>query len=289
MDDRVLLIGGAGLVGRHVRAALGDRDVVTTYHREPVAGGVPLDITDPAAVRARIAATKPAAIILAAADPYVERCEREPEATRRINVAAPEVVRLAAPDATLVVFSSEYVFDGRAGPYREDDPTAPLNVYGAQKVALEELARSRPRHLVLRVSGVFGEQSGRTNFVWQVVDRLRAGGTFDVPEDQVITATDAVSLGRAVVELLDRGVQGTFHAAGPRILGRLAFARLVARAFDLPEDRLIPRRGADLGLRATRPASAGLLDAKLRHTLGHGLRTPEEALADLARRAARAS
>src|SRR5258706_376482 len=126
MSDRVLLIGGAGLVGRHVRTALEGRDVVTTYHRDPIEGGVPLDITDASAVERIVAGSKPAAIVLAAADPYVEGCERDPLGTRRINVEAASVIRDAAPDATLVVFSSEYVFDGTRLAYREDDTVGPL-------------------------------------------------------------------------------------------------------------------------------------------------------------------
>ena len=285
MGARVLVIGGAGLVGRHVRRALGDRDVTTTFHRDPVDGGIALDMTDPAAVRAIIARTRPDAIVLAAADPYVEGCERDPDGTWRTNVEAPAAIRLAAPDTTLVVFSSEYVFDGASGPYREDDPVAPLNVYGMQKVALEELARSTPRHLVLRLSGVFGEEERRKNFVWQLVDRLRAGGTFDVPSDQVITPTDAASLGTVVAELLDRGATGTFHAAGPEVLSRVEFAHMIARAFGLPEDRIVPRPTAELKLLAKRPVSAGLSDANLRSVLGHGLATPDDALRQLAGRA----
>jgi dTDP-4-dehydrorhamnose reductase len=225
---------------------------------------------------------RPAAIVLAAADPNVEGCERDPVGTRRINVEAARAVRDAAKDATLVVFSSEYVFDGRAGTYREDDPVAPLNVYGHQKVALEEIARSSSQHLVLRVSGVFGQEPRRKNFVWQLVDRLRGDGTFDVPSDQLITPTDAASLGTALRELLDRGATGTFHAAGPEIHSRVAFAHMIARAFGLDETRIRPRSTAELNLKAKRPEKAGLTDAKLRVLLGHGLRRPEDALADLA-------
>ena len=281
MSDRVLLIGAAGLVGRHVRAALADRDVVATFHNDPVEGGVPLDITDREAVRRIVARVQPGTVILAAADPYVEGCERDPEGTRRVNVDAAATVREAAADATLVVFSSEYVFDGRRLAYREDDLVAPLNEYGRQKVALEEIARSAPRHLVLRVSGVFGHEPRRKNFVWQLVDRLRAGGTFDVPSDQLITPTDAASLASALRELLDRDATGTFHAAGPEIMGREIFARMIARAFGLDETHIRPRPTAELGLQAERPAKAGLTDAKLQQLLGHGLRRPEEALTDL--------
>jgi dTDP-4-dehydrorhamnose reductase len=282
MSDRVLIIGAAGLVGRHVRAALADRDVVATFHTDPVAGGVALDITDGTAVRRLMDTTRPSVVVLAAADPYVERCERDPAGTRRLNVEAAATVRDAAPDATFVVFSSEYVFDGTRLAYREDDAVGPLNEYGRQKVALEELARSSPRHLVLRVSGVFGDEPRRKNFVLQLVDKLRAGTTFDVPSDQLITPTDAESLGTTLRELLDRGATGTFHAAGPDIMGREIFARMVARVFGLDASLIRPRPTAELGLRATRPAKAGLTDAKLQQVLGHGLRRPEDALRDLA-------
>jgi dTDP-4-dehydrorhamnose reductase len=284
VNGRILVIGGAGLVGRHVVAALVGRDSVATFHREPVPGGVALDITDPSAVRDTIARVQPSAVVLAAADPFVEKCEREPAETRRVNVEAAFAIRDAAEeaDATLVVFSSDYVFAGRKAGYREADAVGPLNEYGRQKVALEELARAIPKHLVLRTSGVFGSEPRRRNFVWQLVDRVRAGGTFEVPSDQLITPTDAASLGRVVVELVDRGAVGTFHTAGPQVLARDEFALMVARAFGLPPQRIIPRATADLGLLARRPRRAGLSDAKLRATLGHGLVAPLEALRALA-------
>lgn len=285
MNERILVIGGAGLVGRHVVAALAGRDSVATFHRDPVEGGIALDITDASAVRDTIARVRPSAVVLAAADPFVEKCEREPAETRRVNVEAAFAVRDAAEEAsaTLVVFSSEYVFPGRTRPYAEGDPVRSLNEYGRQKIALEELARKAPRHLVLRVSGVFGAEPARKNFVWQLVDRLRGGQTFDVPSDQLITPTDAVTLGQTVIELLDRGATGTFHAAGPEVLSRVEFARLVARAFGLPQERVVPRPTVELGLRARRPENAGLSDAKLRGFLGHGLARPVDALRDLAR------
>jgi dTDP-4-dehydrorhamnose reductase len=284
MSDRTLVIGGAGLVGGHVRQALAGREVIVTYHNEPVTGGIPLDITDAPAVRRVIETARPSAVVLAAADPYVEGCERDPAGTRRVNVDAARIVRDATADvgAAFVIFSSEYVFDGSKGAYVEDDPIAPLNEYGRQKVALEALARAVPRHLVLRVSGVFGREAGRKNFVWQLVDRLRAGRTFDVASNQLITPTDAASLASGVVDLVARGAWGTYHAGGPEILDRVEFANLVAHAFALPAARIVPRPTAELGLLAARPERAGLADAKLRSTLGHGLARPADALRALA-------
>jgi dTDP-4-dehydrorhamnose reductase len=279
----VLVIGAAGLVGSSVRAAFAGRDVVATRYRRDVSDAEPLDVTDAAATRALVGRVRPAVVILAAADPSVERCEREPAATRRVNVDAARHVAAAAAEAgaLLVVFSSEYVFDGRDGPYDEDHATMPINEYGRQKVALEEIARALPRHLVCRTSGVFGWDDERRNFVCQVIDHLRSARRFTAPSDQVITATYAPSLGAALRDLVDGGHVGVFHVAGPRILPRGEVARLAARAFGLDESLIDERPTAELGLVAPRPRSAGLTTERLRSAIGRSLADPVAAFAQM--------
>ncbi len=277
----VLVIGASGLVGSQVRRAFSDRAVVATYHEAPAPGAARLDITDADAVRNLVRRVKPSVVVLAAAEAYVERCEKEPAATRRVNVdAAASVLDAArAVGATPVVFSSEYVFDGRAGPYGEQDTPNPISEYGRQKVELERLARRSERHLVCRTSGVFAWEAAGKNFVCQLIRNLRAGVEFVVPSDQVITPTYAPALARAVRELVDVGASGTFHVVGPRVLSRSEFAGLAARTFGLPLELLRPRPTAELGLAAPRPLNAGLRDDKLRATIGHDLLDPADALA----------
>jgi dTDP-4-dehydrorhamnose reductase len=279
-----LLIGGDGLVGRHLSAVLPRGDTVITYRRDPPANGLTLDITNADALQVTLAEVKPRVILLAAADAFVERCEREPAATRRVNVEAPRTLAeiISATDALLVVFSSEYVFDGTAGPYAEDDSRRPLNEYGRQKVALEDIALATGRGLVCRTSGVFGDDPKRKNFVYQLLDRLRIGETFDVPSDQLVTPTYAPSLARAVVKLAERGSTGVYHVAGPEVMGRVEFAQLVANAFRLDRSLLRPRFTREMGLSAVRPERAGLRTEKLRRELGVNLTAPAEALRELA-------
>ncbi|TMC70231.1 MAG: SDR family oxidoreductase [Chloroflexi bacterium] len=268
---RWLLLGASGLVGTHLRRALMGRDVVMTSHRTPLEGSVSLDLANGAATDRAVSEARPDVVVVAAANAFVEGCERDPAATRALNVDAVRRVAEAAPRALLVVFSSEYVFDGAAGPYAEDDVVAPINEYGRQKVALEQIARERNDHLVCRVSGVYGWSAARTSFVAQLVDRLRAGQRFRVPADQLITPTPAPDLANAIVELVDRGARGTFHAAGPEILDRPDFARRAAAAFGLDAAMLDFVPTAQLGLAAQRPLRAGLRTEKLRRFLGHGL------------------
>lgn len=280
----VLLIGAEGLVGQHLFAALPASDVVATFRRDPPANGLLLDLTDPDALRATLRDAAPRVILLAAADAYVERCEREPAATRLVNVEAPRIIAesVAATGALLVVFSSEYVFDGTAGACAEDHDRRPINEYGRQKVALEDIALSTGRGLVCRTSGVFGNDPRRKNFVCQLVDRLRAGETFDVPSDQLVTPTYAPSLARAVVKLAERGTAGIYHVAGPEVMGRVEFAELVADAFGLDRSLLRPRHTRDMGLSAARPERAGLRTKKLRQELGESLTSSADALREMA-------
>lgn len=279
----ILLIGAAGLVGRHLRDSFRGSRVVATYHRTAALDALHLDLADPHAAAKLVDRIHPEVVVVAGAEASVERCEREPGRTRTINVEAAQAIAGSAArvGARLVVFSSEYVFDGSRGRYVEDDPVAPLNEYGRQKVALETVARSVPRHLVCRTSGAFGWEDARKNFVCQLVDTLRAGRPFRVPLDQLITPTYAPHLAAAIVRLVELETNGTVHIVGPRILSRTGFAGLVCRAFGLEERLILPRRTAELGLIAQRPHSAGLADDKLVALLGRPLPPLEDALREM--------
>lgn len=259
--------------------AFGDEDVVATFHRTPVADAQHLDLLDSNGIKTAVDQVRPDVVLLAAADAYVERCEQQPERTRRINVTPAEVFvsALGSYGGALVVFSSEYVFRGDRGPYRENDETAPLNEYGRQKVDLERVARALERHLICRTSGVFGWEAARKNFVCQLVDRVRAGGTIDVPNDQVITPTDVIGLAQKVRALVDASVWGVVHTAGPRVVPRLEFGLMVARAFGLPVSAIRGRSTAELAPIAPRPHDAGLSTERLSQLVGP-IADPEDAL-----------
>jgi len=191
----------------------------------------------------------------------VEGCERDPAGTRRVNVdATVQLARTAGQlGAAFVAFSSEYVFDGTADrPYVEDDRRNPINEYGRQKRDLENALATLPETLVVRTSGVYGFERLRKNFVYQLIDKAGAGESVRVPEDQLITPTFADSLGDLVAHAMERGVRGVLHVTGPEPMVRFAFALLVANAFDLDDDRLVPCSTASLGLLARRPARAAL-------------------------------
>lgn len=279
---RILVLGAGGQVGRHLVLALAHHDVLAST-RDGRGGTTAVDVHDLDALARVVREVHPDVIVNAAADAYVERCEREPEATRRVNVAPVELLAAEATriGAVLVVFSSEYVFNGSRERCTEEDPVNPINEYGAQKAEIEQHARRAERHLVCRTSGVYGAEVARKNFVWQVVDTLRAERRFRAPHDQLVTPTYAPSLAATISALLDRAATGIFHVAGPRIVERDEFAREIADVFRLDRSLVEPVTTAELGLSAARPR-VGLSDAKLRRTLGAGTTDPRDALRELA-------
>ena len=271
-------------MGSHLRRSLATLgDVSGTYLSHPEPGLERLDVRDAAAVREHVRRARPDVIVVAAADPYVDRCEIEPAATRAINVDGLAHVVDAASEARagVVYFSSDYVFDGRGAPYREEDPVHPLNEYGRQKVAAEGLVRALDRGLVCRVSGVFGWESRRRNFVCQVVDRLRRGEEFTAAEDQVLCPTYAVDAADVIRDLIARGEAGTIHVVGPDALGRAAFAREIARGFGLDGGKIRGVPASTMTGKAPRPVNSALRADRLRGLLGPRIRSAADALADM--------
>ncbi len=255
-------------------------EVVGTYHRRSSPGLVPFDMTTAGEAAGLLDRVGPRAVICAGAAPHVEGCEIDPAATRRLNVEGTLRLADAARDRQLpfVFFSSEYVFDGTAGPYAEDAPRRPLNEYGRQKMDVEVALSAMARALVVRTSGVFGWSEDGKNFVLQLVARLTDGERMRVPVDQDITPAYAPNLADVIVDLVDAGVTGIVHVAGARPVNRVEFARTAARVFELDPGLIEPTPTDALGLEAPRPRKAGLLTGKAASLARTRLLDPEEGL-----------
>lgn len=216
---RILLLGANGQVGQCLRTALAPLgDVVAATRTGTLADGVACEVADfdqPADVHDLVLRIAPAVVVNAAAHTAVDRAEAEPEAAFRANAEAPAAIARAcvARDARLVHYSTDYVFDGQGTrPYREDDPTAPLGVYGASKLAGEEAIRaSGARHHILRTAWVYAAH-GR-NFMHTMLRLAAERDALRVVADQVGTPTSAELIARVTAQLLDGRLpgSGTWH------------------------------------------------------------------------------
>ena len=281
---RALVIGGSGQVGAALARALTARGhaVVATHHHVPQPGTRALDLLDAAAVSALIGEVAPDVVFCPAGLTHVDYCEDHPEEARRANAEAPAAAAraTAACGGRFVFFSTEYVFDGAAGPYSEEAPVGPLSMYGRSKLEGERaVLAADTRALVVRTAGVYGPEPQGKNFVYQVRRRAAVGEVVRVPNDQYSTPTYNEDLAAAVVALVERGVAGVVHVAGPTVLDRHAFARLVCEVFGLPAECVTPVPTAALGQRAPRPLRAGLRIDRCRRLVEVAPRTPADGLA----------
>lgn len=260
---KYLVIGASGQVGKALHRLLRGHDVVGTGHTRATDDLVTLDLADLEAVGRLIRKLRPAGIFVPGGVTAVDWCESHETQARRICVDGTVAVREAAEAvrAHVVHFSTDYVFSGKAGPYREEDPPDPVSAYGRAKFDGE---RAATRGTILRTSMVYSGDPESKNFHNYVRDALRAGKTVKAFSDQSGSPTYAPSLARAAIEAMDLRFQGLVHLAGPEVLTRLEFARRVARAYGMDETRILPVTSEELPLPAARPKVGGLRVEKAR-------------------------
>jgi len=278
-----LVIGASGLVGNALMRSLAARGLpaVGTYHHYELPGLHPLDLACEEAVRALIAEVRPAVIHLPAAVARVDACERDPAATYAVNVRGVRHVRdaAAAIGARVVYYSTDYVFPGEGGPYREEDPIRPLQEYGRQKAWAEHtLLAGSQAPLILRPAWIYGWDPQRTSFACQVIDRLRRGERFRAFVDQIGHPTYAPDLAAAAIALVEAGATGIFHVAGAEAASRYEQAVATAEAFGLDPDLIEGIPSAAMALPAPRPPVCRLCLDKLERTIGWRPRPYREAL-----------
>jgi dTDP-4-dehydrorhamnose reductase len=255
---RLLVTGAAGMLGQDVTAAAERAGhSVTPLPRRA------LDIADPAAVTAAVAAARPDAVINCAAWTDVDGAEAAEEQATAINGTGAGNVAYAAAEAgaLLVHVSSDYVFDGGDDdPYDEYSPTWPRSAYGRSKLAGEEAVDDAGgRSAIVRSAWLFGPHG--KNFV----DTMRRLGTereeVAVVDDQVGSPTYTGHLAPALIEIAERDLTGVMHVAGG---GRCSWFELAVATFAQSGIlcRVRPQRTADLGRPAPRPAFSVLISAR---------------------------
>jgi dTDP-4-dehydrorhamnose reductase len=212
---RVVIIGGNGQVGSDLAELLGDakEDVVSLTRSE-------LDITQSSSLRENLSPYQPDVIINCAVYHPIDECENEPERSFAVNATAVRDLALAAKElqATVVQFSSDYVFDGELGrPYKEADTPTPVSVFGVSKQAGEQLLRAvLPCHYIIRTSGLYGLAGSRVkrgNFVDTMLRLGKQNGQVRVVNDLRMAQTSTRNLARQVLALIRTEHYGTYHAS----------------------------------------------------------------------------
>lgn len=260
---RIAILAANGQLGTDLQPALAAHEVVPLRHAD-------LDVCDAERAGRILRELRPDVVINNSAFHKVDVCEDEPAPSFAVNATGVyNLARLGAEIGfTLVHFSTDYVFDGRAGrPYREDDLPNPLSVYGVSKLAGEALARNFcPRHYVIRTTGLYGlaGASGKGGNFVETMIRLGKAGPVRVVNDQVMTPTSTADLARAIAELLEREANvpyGIYHVTSAGQCSWFEFARAIFDLCGMTVD-LSPITSAQSGAKARRPAFSVLDHSK---------------------------
>lgn len=266
---RIVITGAGGQLGRALYRRLKDHELLALDHRQ-------LDVTDRDSVLA-LAGFRPDVIIHTAAMTNVDGCELHPEAAYRTNALGTQNVALLAKQtgAVLCYISTDYVFDGRKGsPYWEWDPTNPLSVYGASKLAGEWFVRTLlDRFYIARTAWVFGP--GGNNFPRRVLELATTQPSLGMVTTESGHPTYAPHLADAIARLIRTDAFGLYHLVNEGCVSRFDFARAILDGIGYPDYPLEPLERYERP--ATRPGRVELHTLAAR-TVGAGLPPWQEGL-----------
>jgi dTDP-4-dehydrorhamnose reductase len=278
LTPRILLLGAGGRLGRELAGVLPALGAVTAPSSRE------LDLTRPDDVRAAVRRLRPDVLVNAAAYTDVDAAEADGDRAAALNARAPRVLaeEAAALGALLVHFSTDFVFDGaKAAAYVEDDPPAPLGVYGRTKLDGELGVRDAGcAHLILRTSWVYA--ADRDSFVTRVLRWARERRTLRIVADRTGNPTWCRALAEATAELLKAGSPepagffgsrgGTYHLAGTGSATQWEWAdailRLDPRRSEQVLEELLPAASADFPAPAARPPFSALDCSRIQREFG---------------------
>ena len=295
---RILITGANGLLGQELVSQMSrypEYDVLATGRDDTPrfghgsCGYVPLDVTRFCDVRRLFEDFTPDVVINCAAMTQVDQCETNRDACRRVNVEAVEhLARCCLKHGTrLIQLSTDFVFDGEHGPYREDARPHPLSFYGRSKWAAENAARGAgiDRWAVVRTVLVYGtgRNLSRSNVALWVIDRLLRGEPIRVVTDQWRTPTYVADLAAGIDRIVRYGKTGIFHLSGREYLTVYDFALRIAEAFDLDASLIRPADRRHFPEAAPRPLRTGFIILKAETELGYKPRPIPVALRHLGR------
>jgi len=272
MSKKILITGVSGLLGSKMAYHFSREtswEILGTYNRNRVDIPVSLHKTDLAnekEVNKLVSSINPAVITHTAALTGVDYCETHKEEAWKINVNGTKNIAEIAEEinAKLIYISTDYVFDGEKGMYKENDQTHPVDYYGETKLKGEKVVKEIcDDYLIVRPSVLYGRNPVKLNFVTWVIKELKEGNKINIVKDQFNTPTLADDLAELILELIKKEKWGIFHISGSERISRFDFALKLAEVFDLNKDLIKPITTEQLNWIAKRPMDSSLDVSKI--------------------------
>ena len=265
---RVLITGSFGQLGFALYDALSKNDqyeILRTGRSIPYGQeGIALDIQNQVYLKEVVYSTRPDIIINLAAMTNVDACERNPELAGEINVAGLQHI-CDSFSGKIIHLSTDYVFNGKCGPYTEEDQVCPISTYGKTKLASERILLDNDvNNLVIR-GNVLYDNSPHTkaSFLNWVISSLKGNQEINVVEDQINNPTWTRSMADIIELSITNDLSGIIHWGDADHINRYDFAIKIAEKFSLDASLIKPILTEDLKQTAPRPLQSGLVTTKL--------------------------
>jgi len=272
---KLLITGASGLYGSKLaqKALAKGLEVYSTDIQRLSAYGnfVKLNITDKIHVEEVFKSLKPNVVVHAATLTDVDKCETNKELAWKINVEGTKnVVEAAkATDSFIIYISTDYVFSGEKGNYKETDVSNPINYYGLTKLKAEEIVQTQKEYFIARPSVIYGSTpaAGKINFALWLIETLRKGEHAKIITDQWNSPTLNTSLAEMTLEVVERKLTGIYHLCGASKVSRFEFAEEIADVFGLDKNLLDKVTSSEFAWPAKRPMDSSLDTSKAQSSL----------------------
>lgn len=263
---KILVTGASGLLGTKIVNSINNSEIYGTYYQNPVNFGygktLRLDVSKRSAANL-IRKTAPDVVVHTAAFTNVDRCERDRKKAYQINVEGTRNVALGAKNSKVVYISTDYIFDGEAGMYHENDEPNPVSYYGQTKLEGEQIVQEIcDNYIIARTSVLYGWHS-RLNFVSWVIHELQKGNKINIVTDQFNSPTLVDDLAEQIIPLIERDKRGIFHTAGGERISRYEFVNDIAQIFELDQTLITPVTSDRMNWIARRPKDSSLAVEKI--------------------------
>ncbi len=264
-----VIIGAYGFLGRNFLAIYRTvhPDCVGTARKPSDANVFYMDLVAPNISPLRLADTGHKEALILAAITKIDRCEKEKELTRKINVEGTlELIRqLVVEGIKPIFFSSDYVFNGISGNYTDDAPTNPITEYGRQKAEIEDKIGeiSHGNYLVVRLSKVFSIEKSDNSLLDEMAHTLVSGGILRAAFDQIFCPTLISDVINTVVYLQAKGTKGIVNVCSPEVWSRYDLALAIANAKGIDKGKVIRISLDELGFKSNRPKNTSMIAKRL--------------------------
>lgn len=259
----ILLTGAYGQVGTALRRIYTNKtnfNLILSSLTVPVGNpGISLDVRNKVSINEIFKSLDIDIIIHLAAMTNVDECEKYPQKASEININGTRNL-CENFNGYFVYASTDYVFDGKNGPYTENNVVKPINIYGSTKLEAEKIVLGKSGdNLIIRSNVIYDYSRSKANFLNWIIDSLKSKTKINVVNDQYNNPTSADSLALAIYKSIEKNINGVVHWADEELMNRYEFSIRIAKTFGLDESLINPISTNELNQIAKRPLKSGLV------------------------------